>query len=571
MSLRLRIFLAFSTLVLVTVGLGAVLSSFFFREQLEAQLVDQRVAELSQAITREVRATRASLDRHAVEISRRASQLWGLSRAERYGWASGEKLPGRVDVVKVLDEKDGRIVSSGHHRASFGYRDSLLGVYKNTLLAEENLVAVTEPVAGGSSLAIEEIRRIRGPQGARLVVVGRLFDQAAREEMRARLGADVLAVCSRTPRKKAACWYADKNQQLPPYSESEPSRLLGEYAWEPVGWEVGKRGGALSFLVGVSRREYDQLQTLFQNGAMLLAGFGILLAALFGFFLAGRMVKPIDALSSAAQRLSEGDLSTQVEKTTGSGRELKQLVDTFNHMAQALELSQKELRRVEKVAAWREIARGLAHELKNPLTPIRGALDVIRKAHQRERPDFSEILDEQAQAVEEEVIRLKELADSFARFARLPEPSLERVELKALFNSVVRLYAENLDDVQVQIEVQPADLSLFADAAQLRTVFTNLIKNAVEAMEGRGQIRMTAARAEMNQVRIEIKDSGPGIATELLEEIFTPYVTTKGSGTGLGLALAHRIVEEHGGRIDALNDPDGGACFVLILPAATHS
>lgn len=222
------------------------------------------------------------------------------------------------------------------------------------------------------------------------------------------------------------------------------------------------------------------------------------------------------------------------------------------------------------MAAWREIARGLAHELKNPLTPIRGAMDVIRRAYKLGRPDFGEILDEQAGAVVEEVERLKDLSDAFARFARLPDPKPEPIDLTTVLDKAAALYAGEDTEVKI-VRAYEADLpTVMADRTQLHTAITNLIKNAVEAMESKGTLRLSARTVRDDDepaVEVKVEDSGPGIATEIQDRLFTPYVTTKGSrGTGLGLALVHRIVAEHRGAIEVGRGPDGGASFQVRLP-----
>jgi nitrogen fixation/metabolism regulation signal transduction histidine kinase len=242
-------------------------------------------------------------------------------------------------------------------------------------------------------------------------------------------------------------------------------------------------------------------------------------------------------------------------------------------MARDLEQGQRRLLQTERVAAWQEIARGLAHELKNPLTPILSAMDVIRRARQLNRPDFDAILHEQASAVVEEVMRLKELADAFARFARLPEKRPEPLVLAELLDHALALYASG-----IPVERDYADIApVIADRTQLLTVITNLVKNAVEAMtmdaETRAarepQLKVTVA-IEGAMVVMHLDDAGPGIAADTAARLFTPYFTTKGSrGTGLGLALAHRIIVEHAGTIEAGTGVLGGARFTVRLPLST--
>jgi nitrogen fixation/metabolism regulation signal transduction histidine kinase len=325
--------------------------------------------------------------------------------------------------------------------------------------------------------------------------------------------------------------------------------------------------GGLSLHVGLDRSGIERVRSGIIGRAVVIGILSVLFAVVIGAMVARRIVRPIEELADAAARVARGDLAARVQDPH-TGGEVQALVEAFNQMAMDLESGQKRLLQTERVAAWQEIARGLAHELKNPLTPILSAMDVIRRARQLGRADFDAILQEQAQAVVEEVMRLKELADAFARFARLPEKRPEPLKLDELIDNALALYASGVAVTREQPAVIPV---VVADRTQLMTVLTNLIKNGVEAME-----QMPAAARRLGIViavdapgtlTIHIDDAGPGIDKDVRDRLFTPYVTTKGSrGTGLGLALSHRIIMEHEGTIEAGVSPLGGARFTVTLP-----
>lgn len=321
--------------------------------------------------------------------------------------------------------------------------------------------------------------------------------------------------------------------------------------------------------VGLDRSGIDTVRQGIIGRAILVGILAVVFAVVLGAVLATRMVQPIESLAEAARKLAGGDLSARVDDKASEG-EVQELVRAFNTMAADLEQGQRRLLQTERVAAWQEIARGLAHELKNPLTPILSAMDVIRRARQLGRADFDAILAEQAAAVVEEVMRLKELADAFARFARLPEQKREALVPTELVDHAVALYASG-DGVVVERDYDGAPATIDADRTQLLTVLTNLVKNAAEAMaenppEREKRLRVSVKDTDAGVV-IAVDDAGPGIAADVRERLFTPYVTTKGSrGTGLGLALSHRIVAEHGGTIEASTSTLGGARFELRLP-----
>jgi nitrogen fixation/metabolism regulation signal transduction histidine kinase len=231
-------------------------------------------------------------------------------------------------------------------------------------------------------------------------------------------------------------------------------------------------------------------------------------------------------------------------------------------MTAELKHSKQELIRAERIAAWQGVARRLAHEIKNPLTPI--GLSMHRIQGKVADPTVAECV----ATVLEETENLRRLADEFSLYARLPAARKQPLELGELLRGVVELYAARTR-LDVRWEGWPAEVTVAADAGQLRQVFANLVKNAVEAMDGEGTLTLGLERA-VGTVAVLIRDSGPGLpaAAGAPEEVFQPAFTTKAAGTGLGLAIARKIVEDHGGRLLAADAEQGGAVFRVELPAA---
>ena len=538
---RRRLGGAFLGVVTLSVGAATAAHVSAVARHLEREL-DQRAERALDSLQAELdqgsRFLDAELDRLASPRGPVVSARGGTA-AERYLSTRRWVDPGRLDHIKVLDA-EGTIQSSGHWPATMGLRDGAAPTYG----AAAGAGVLLEPTIEGASPSLQRWRPL--PGGGQLVVGRDLGAEALRRSLD-RTGVDRLDLC-------------------------------------PTGGvcvEV-ERDGVGADLHEASRQvEGAQLRVGLDRGAIASAGRAMLLqalavalgAALAALLLAGvvarRVVGPIEALAAGARELAGGDLRARVEPPRGAADEVADLVGAFNTMAGDMERARGELVRAERVAAWREIARGLAHELKNPLTPILGAVDVIRRARDLRRDDFDEILDEQVQAVREEVLRLKELSDSFARFARLPDPRPEPLDLAAQVDHALALYAA---DEALRIERRYAEglPPALADRTQLQTVLTNLIKNAVEALGGTGRITATVER-DGAQLRLWVDDDGPGVDEELRDKLFTPYFTTKGSrGTGLGLALSHRIVAEHGGSIHVEDAPGGGARFVIRWPASDH-
>jgi len=297
-------------------------------------------------------------------------------------------------------------------------------------------------------------------------------------------------------------------------------------------------------------------------GALLVA---VLAATLLGRLVAGRVTRPLEALRDGALRVAGGDLGTRVEVEAAG--EAGQLVNAFNRMTADLAAQTARAAAAERVAAWREVARRLAHEVKNPLTPVAMSVETLRDAYARGRPDFGEIFEEGTKAIGEEVRRLARIVDEFGRFARLPAPDRKAVSAAEVVQAAFALYPETEGELSIEHAVE-AELPLIeVDRDQVLQVVHNLVRNALEALGGRGRMRLAAFRHE-GGLTIEVRDDGPGIRPEDLPRVFEPYFTTKASGTGLGLAIAERIAKEHGGRIEVRSQPSTGTTFTLFLPAA---
>ncbi len=227
-----------------------------------------------------------------------------------------------------------------------------------------------------------------------------------------------------------------------------------------------------------------------------------------------------------------------------------------------------DLIRAQKAAAWREVARRIAHEIKNPLTPIQLAAQRLRKRFSEGAPDVGAVVAASTASIEQEVAALKRLVDEFSLYARLPEPAPEPTDMRKVVDSVVTLYRGAHPAVGWEIAVRDDLRPVRVDPEQMRRVLINLVDNAVSAMNGAGTIRIScSAPAGPGSLRVEVEDTGPGIPAAHRSRLFDPYFSTKGRGTGLGLAIVHRVVTDHRGTIRVDGAPEGGARFVIDIPA----
>ncbi|MEZ5289321.1 MAG: ATP-binding protein [Vicinamibacterales bacterium] len=223
--------------------------------------------------------------------------------------------------------------------------------------------------------------------------------------------------------------------------------------------------------------------------------------------------------------------------------------------------------RAQKVAAWREVARRLAHEIKNPLTPIQLSAERLKRKLTDLQPGSQELLNECTTTIVGEVESLKALVDEFSQFARMPAPRAVPTDLRGLLDETLALYDGLLAGVRFERRYDPGVADVRLDPEQIKRVLVNLIDNAIEAMERRGTIAIETARDATNGfVRVIVADDGPGIPAAEREKLFLPYYSTKGRGSGLGLAIVRRIVAEHGGSVDVADNLPRGTRFTIELP-----
>ena len=272
------------------------------------------------------------------------------------------------------------------------------------------------------------------------------------------------------------------------------------------------------------------------------------------------------------QQLAAGDLSVQVDP--GRSRdEVAGLARAFNTMVKEVKESRDRIVYLEKISGWQEVARRLAHEIKNPLTPIQLAFQQLEarwKAAPGD-PRFGQLVDDAGQIVREEIATLQRLVEEFSGFAKLPEVKPEAADLGEFLEEFLKTSPQLAEGAELEVVRAAGPCPVALDRTLFRRVLANLCLNAIEAVKPqRARIRIGVARTRDRAVLI-VADEGPGIERELRERIFDPYFTTKGTGTGLGLAIVKKIVLQHGGEIQAGERPGGGASFTVALPLAHAS
>ena len=230
-----------------------------------------------------------------------------------------------------------------------------------------------------------------------------------------------------------------------------------------------------------------------------------------------------------------------------------------------------ELLRAQKAETWQDVARKIAHEVKNPLTPIKLSAERLRKKFSEKAGDFDEVFEECSMTIVHQADGLKKLLNEFSEYARMPRSNPLPGSLTSVLDATIQLYSGTYKDIVFVKDIPSQIPEIMIDEEQMQRVFLNLFVNAIEAMDGKGTIRVTARVVSNGRVRIEVNDEGPGIRDEDVHHVFEPYFSSKKRGGGLGLAIVERIIADHSGSIHAEQNQSRGATFVMELPTNTWS
>ena len=332
---------------------------------------------------------------------------------------------------------------------------------------------------------------------------------------------------------------------------------------------AGREGDLLGvLLVGSSRQDLIQMLNFIRTLALLVGGGVILLGLLLGWWISARVTRPIEQLAEGAREVAAGRWEARVE--VHSRDEIGQLAGAFNEMTRQLAEQRERLVQTERVAAWRELARRLAHELKNPLFPLQLTVENLQRAREQSPEQFDEVFLESTATLRAELENLKAIVSRFSDFAKMPPPEFESVDVNESVRSVVKLFEPQL----CAVGRPPITPELYldenlgrpqADPILLHRALENLVLNSLDAMPAGGTLTVRTSQHN-GSVRLEVSDTGAGLTPEECARLFTPYYTSKRHGTGLGLAIVQSVVSDHSGKIEVESAPGAGATFRIELP-----
>jgi signal transduction histidine kinase len=603
MTFRRKLLAVFALTVFLSVGAVAALVLLLTRNAFE-KTEDQRTATLITQFQREFSRRGEDVARQVEAIaasdpvSRMATALNGASAdsAEYFDLAKSMAEGHQLDFLEFLNAH-GTIISSAQWPAKFGYPETAFeslsassgqsAFLKREELQDSNalgLFAVRASgisehpvyVVGGWRLDKNFLSALDLPADMRVLLYQNRSDHFSPESL-----LDPSAAAANPDAARPAEKFAQLIKLVGRYNQE----VTGSLSWssDPADDEVfhaiplrgagndgsSKDGPLLAvLLVGNSRRSYVELKRRIRESALLVGGGGIFLAILLSSWAAAKVTRPVEELARAAQDVAAGNWDTRVE-VHGSD-EVAQLAASFNRMTAELAAQKQRLVQTERVAAWRELARRLAHELKNPLFPLQLTVENLLRARAQSPEQFDEVFRESSTTLLAEISNLKTIISRFSEFSKMPRPQLQPVQVNEILHGVAKLLRAQLQapgrpPVVTKLELDERIGTIAADPDLLHRALSNLVLNAMDAMAQGGTLTLRTRRDDA-KVTIEIADTGSGLTREECERIFTPYYTSKQQGTGLGLAIVQSVVSDHGGRISVQSEPERGTTFVIELP-----
>jgi two-component system, NtrC family, nitrogen regulation sensor histidine kinase NtrY len=610
MSFRQKLLLLFAATILLCVAVMSVSVYGTMRRSFEQANQDRANAiaaefrsefeRRGQEVARKVESIAAdeSVQRIALEINRPASlpSTSLNSTADSGGYPAEARalaIQQQLDFLELVDHQ-GTILSSAQWQAKFGYNEPAIAASSSPTSA----FLKREDLPNGPTLGLFAIRAVHIGEEPLFVIGGERLDQQFLSTLDIPAGTRVL-LYQNLDAKWNPQLLVDLNgpaagsDRLAPLVEKV--RNTGQEEQSPIHWS-GDAADAETFhaiplagpdqhlpnrqlmgilLVGSSRRPLIELQGRIISTAMLVGGLGILIAILTSLWFAARVTRPVVSLAEAARRVAAGDLAAKVE--VNSHDELGELAVSFNRMTEELLHEKDRAVQAERVAAWRELARRLAHELKNPLFPLQVTVENLLRAKEKSPEIFEEVFRESTSTLLSEINNLKAIIGRFSEFSRMPQPQRRSIQLNEILRSVLRVFQAQLQAnsrITVRTELAENLPEISADPDLLHRALSNLVLNAIDAMPQGGELTLHTAAIRADETRsadgivISVSDTGSGLTPEECARLFTPYYTTKQYGTGLGLAIVQSVVSDHGGKISVESTKEKGTTFLIELPTA---
>ncbi|HLM98941.1 MAG TPA: ATP-binding protein [Bryobacteraceae bacterium] len=584
MTFRTRLLLMFGVTILASVAMVVWIVSRS-TERAFGRLDQQRTAALAEQFYKEFERRGGEIAAAADRIAKSDATMHIAIDASR-----GEVAPHVADAADLatahaldfleLVAPDTSIVSSAQSQARFGYKEAWLA--EPVDWNSQPAFLRREELPDEFVLALEAVRVTAAGDAQLYVVAGRRLDQTFLASlvlpagMRALLYRNLDPTFSPQLLTGVSTDEAQGLESLIKQCIRENRETSAEIQWtsDAASAETfhaipqkGHDGHPLAvLLIGSSQRELATLVRSIRKVGLYVGGAGALLALALAAWATARVTRPVKLLAAGAAEVARGNWQVRVE--TDSRDEIGDLARAFNQMTGELSDQRERLVQAERVAAWRELARRLAHELKNPLFPLQITVENLDRAKREHPAQFEEVFRESTATLLAELSNLKAIIGRFSDFAKMPTPQFEPMQLNDLVRAVLKLVDAQLiaaGNIHPEAHLDPSLPSIEADREQIKRALQNLVLNALDAMPNGGTLRLTT-RQYNSTVILEVADSGQGLTQEECARLFTPYYTTKHHGTGLGLAIVQSVVSDHHGTISVESQPGRGATFRIELP-----
>jgi two-component system nitrogen regulation sensor histidine kinase NtrY len=497
--------------------------------------------------------------------------------------ANGAAQDHGLDFVEFVNT-DGTLISSAQYPARVGYKNDWLPSTANW--NESSAFLKREELPTDVALSLSVVRTQPNVPKPFYIIGGRRLDKKFLESLVLPAGMRALIYSNLEPSFVPAALIAAKGEVDQPerfaplveqiQKQSRPLVRTFDWSKDPADAETfhaipltGRNNELLGvFLVGSSRKELVLLTNKIVKIAAAVGAGALFIGLLIAFWISARITKPVEELAEAAREVAGGRWDTRIE-VRGSD-EIGQLASAFNNMTKTLAQQKERLVQTERVAAWRELARRLAHELRNPLFPMQITIENLQKARQLDAKQFLEVFHESTATLKAELSNLNSIVSRFSDFSKMPAPQFVRVNVNEALRNAVRLFEPQFNEVGKPTITPELFLTeplpeIDADPDLLHRAFQNLVLNALDAMPAGGTLTLKTSEHD-GHVRIELADTGKGLTPEECSRLFTPYYTTKLQGTGLGLAIVQSVVSDHHGSIAVTSDEGRGTTFRIDLP-----
>jgi two-component system, NtrC family, nitrogen regulation sensor histidine kinase NtrY len=590
-SLRTKLLLIFMLTVVASVAVVAYGVTHYTRaafEEMDAQRTEALVAQFQKEFAQRGEEVVRQVENIAnAEITLRMALDLARPNADQSLYVhdgTGAAQDHGLDFVQFVNS-DGTLISSAQFPSRVGYKNEWVTANKNWRDSRAFLTKEESPDSVALSLTV--VRALPVGDKNFYIIGGRRLDQNFLASLVLPAGMRTLLYQNLEPGFNRAeltdaggtVPQAERYISLIEQSRRQPQRpVIGTINWsaDPASAETfhaialtGRSDELLGILlVGSARRELVLLTERIGWIAASVGAGALLVALLLIWWFSARIIQPVEELAVAARDVASGRWDARIDVRTYD--EVGQLATAFNDMTRTLGVHKERLLQTERVAAWRELARKLAHELRNPLFPLQITVENLQRARQLDDEQFMEVFTESTATLKTELANLNSIVARFSDFSKMPSPRFERMNVNETLREVLRLFDAQFNEVGKPAITRELFLKdglpeIDGDPELLHRAFQNVVLNALDAMPAGGTLTLRTSDDD-GKIRVEIADTGNGLTPEESARLFTPYYTTKPQGTGLGLAIVQSVVSDHHGTVSISSEEGRGTTIRIDLP-----